>query len=313
MGLKTTFSNLYHETTDYKFTTKMWRWGMISGLLLVISMGSFFINGLNTSIEFSGGTSFEFKMSNNKKPVVSEVRSFLEEQQLGESKVQILDGKSIKIVARKLDTKTQDILFKKITEYSGTKTADVSFSDVGPSWGKELTNKALTSLIVFFFIVAFYMIIRFEWSMALGAIFAVIHDVLITVGVYSVFDIPVSPATVVAFLTILGFSLYDTVVVFDKVRENQKVWEKLKQTSYGDMVNSSLNQVLMRSINTSIVAVLPVLSLILVGTYILGAVALLDFAMALAIGLATGAYSSIFVATPLIVVIKRLTKKVDNI
>ena len=123
----------------------------------------------------------------------------------------------------------------------------------------------------------------------------------------------VSPATVVAFLTILGFSLYDTVVVFDKVRDNQKIWQKLRQTTYSEMVNTSLNQVLMRSINTSIVAVLPVISLIFVGTYLLGAVALLDFALALAIGLATGAYSSIYVATPLIVVIKRWSKKVDNI
>lgn len=312
MGLKTTLSNLYHETTDYKFTTKIWRWGIISGLLIVISIGSFFVNGLNTSIEFSGGTSFEFSMANGKSPDVGKVRAFLEEEKLGESKIQILDGKSVKIVARKLDKTEQEVLFKQITKYSGTQEKDISFSDVGPSWGQQLTSKARTSLIAFFIIVALYMIIRFEWAMALSAITAVIHDVIITVGVYSLFNIPVSPATVVAFLTILGFSLYDTVVVFDKVKENQKVWQKLRQTSYAEMVNSSLNQVLMRSINTSIVAVLPVISLILVGTYILGAVALLDFAMALAIGLATGAYSSIFVATPLIVVIKRIINKVDN-
>ena len=123
-------------------------------------------------------------------------------------------------------------------------------------------------MIAFFALVALYMIIRFEWSMALASISAVIHDIIITVGVYSVFNIMVSPATVVAFLTILGFSLYDTVVVFDKVRDNQKIWQKLRQTTYSEMVNTSLNQVLMRSINTSIVAVLPVISLIFVGTYL---------------------------------------------
>lgn len=313
MGIKSTLSDLYHEETNFKFTTKMWRWGFVSCLLMVISIGSLFVNGLNTSIEFKGGTSFEFQMSNGKKPKIDDVRDFLAEQKLDESKIQIINGDTIKIVAKKLDKKTQDVLFQDIEKYSGTTQKDVSFSDVGPSWGKQLTEKARNAMIAFFLLVAFYMIVRFEWSMALASISAVIHDVVITVGVYSLFGILVSPATVVAFLTILGFSLYDTVVVFDKVRDNQKIWQKLRQTSYAEMVNSSLNQVLMRSINTSVVAVLPVVSLIIVGTYLLGAVALLDFALALAIGLATGAYSSIFVATPLIVVIKRMSKKVDNI
>lgn len=313
MSVKSTLSDLYHEQTNFKFTSKMWRWGLVSGLLMFVSVGSLFVNGLNTSIEFKGGTSFEFKMSNNKKPDVAKVRDILAEQKLDESKIQVVNSDSIKIVAKKLDKATQDILFQKLSEYSGTKTGDISFSDVGPSWGKQLTEKSRNAMVVFFLVVALYMIIRFEWAMALAAISAVIHDVIITVGVYSVFNLVVSPATVVAFLTILGFSLYDTVVVFDKVRDNQKVWQKLRQTSYAEMVNTSLNQVLMRSINTSFVAVLPVVSLILVGTYLLGAVALLDFALALAIGLATGAYSSIFVATPLIVVIKRWSKKVDNI
>lgn len=313
MSFKSTLSDLYHEETNFQFTTRVWRWGMISGLLLVISIGSLFINGLNTSIEFKGGTSFEFKMVNGKTPKIDEVRTILSAQKLADSKIQIVNGDTVKITAKKLDKKTQDILFVDIEKYSGAAQKDVSFSDVGPSWGKQLTGKAVNAMIAFFLIVALYMIIRFEWAMALASISAVVHDVIITVGVYSVFHIVVSPATVVAFLTILGFSLYDTVVVFDKIRDNQKVWQKLRQTTYAEMVNSSLNQVLMRSINTSIVAVLPVVSLIFVGTYLLGAVALLDFALALAIGLATGAYSSIYVATPLIVVIKKLTKKVDNI
>jgi preprotein translocase subunit SecF len=176
-----------------------------------------------------------------------------------------------------------------------------------------VTNKSQKALIAFFIIVALYLIIRFEWAMSMAAIIAVLHDIFITIGAYALFQFTVSPATVVAFLTILGFSLYDTVVVFDKIRDNTKVWEKLKQEPYGDMVNRSLNQVLMRSINTSLVAVLPVASLIIVGSYILQATALLDFALALAVGLATGAYSSIFIATPLVVVIKKWSNRADNI
>ncbi|MBP9115129.1 MAG: protein translocase subunit SecF [Acidimicrobiia bacterium] len=313
MTFKSTLSDLYHEETNFQFTTKIWRWGAISGLLIAISIGSLFVNGLNTSIEFKGGTSFELKMSNKKVPSVADVRDLLATEGLADSKVQIVNNDTVKIVAKKIGKAEQNILFKKLSDYSGTKIEEISFSDVGPSWGKQLTSKAVNAMIAFFALVALYMIIRFEWSMALASISAVIHDIIITVGVYSVFNIMVSPATVVAFLTILGFSLYDTVVVFDKVRDNQKIWQKLRQTTYSEMVNTSLNQVLMRSINTSIVAVLPVISLIFVGTYLLGAVALLDFALALAIGLATGAYSSIYVATPLIVVIKRWSKKVDNI
>ena len=313
MTFKSTLADLYHEQTNFQFTTRIWRWGIVSGLLIFISLGSLFISGLNTSIEFKGGTSFEFLMTNKEKPDVGKVRSIMAKENIADSKIQIVNDDSIKIVAEKLDKKTQNILFTKLSDYSGTKIADISFSDVGPSWGKQLTSKALNAMIAFFLLVAFYMIIRFKWAMSLASITAVIHDIIITVGIYSVFNLVVSPATVVAFLTILGFSLYDTVVVFDKVRDNQKVWQKLKQTTYAEMVNTSLNQVLMRSINTTIVAVLPVVSLIFVGTYLLGAVALLDFALALAIGLAIGTFSSIFVATPLIVVIKRMGNKVDNI
>lgn len=244
---------------------------------------------------------------------IGDVRVFVGKLNLGEPKVQILNGTTVKVTAKHLDQNTQNKMLEQLAKYSGAKQVDISINDVGPSWGKKVTKKAGTALLAFFIVVALYLIFRFEWTMSLAAIIAVIHDVIITVGVYSITRFTVSPSTVVAFLTILGFSLYDTVVVFDKIRDNTKIWEKLKQESYGEMVNRSLNQVLMRSINTSIVAVLPVLSLIFVGSFLLGAVALVDFALALAIGLAVGAYSSIFVATPLVVVIKRWTNKADNI
>ena len=157
---------------------------------------------------------------------------------------------------------------------------------------------------MFFVVLALYLTFRFEWRMALAAIIAVVHDIIITVGVYAVTQFEVTPATVVAFLTILGFSLYDTVVVFDKVKDNQARLGTVPGDTYSTMVNRSLNQVLMRSINTSIVALLPVASLLFVGTYVLGGLALRDFALALFVGLLTGAYSSIFVATPILAWLK---------
>jgi preprotein translocase subunit SecF len=175
---------------------------------------------------------------------------------------------------------------------------------VSPTWGSQITNKAIRALIVFFVLISIYISIRFEWRMAIAALAAVVHDVFISVGVYSIFGFEVTPATVIAFLTILGFSLYDTIVVFDKVHENTR---KLvtSRASYSDIVNLSMNQVLMRSINTSLAAVLPVLSLLIVGVKIMGAIALEDFALALLVGLIAGSYSSIFIATPILAMLKR--------
>jgi preprotein translocase subunit SecF len=312
MSVKSIFSDLYHEKTNYQIIPKMNYWFIFSAILLVVSIGSVFINGLNTSIEFKGGTSFETKVE-GKSPSIGDVRDLLSQNDIGELKIQILNEDTVKVTAKRLTQEEQAQVVAQLAKYASVDKADVSISDVGPSWGKQLTRKAGQALAVFFLVVAIYMIFRFEWSMSLAALLAMFHDVIITVGIYSLLGFNVSPATVVAFLTILGFSLYDTVVVFDKIKENTKVWEKLKQVPYAEMVNVSLNQVLARSINTSIVAVLPVISLIVIGTYVLGATALLDFSLALAVGLATGAYSSIFIATPLIVFIKRLAKKVDNI
>ncbi len=191
-----------------------------------------------------------------------------------------------------------------LAEYANTTVQDVSINDVGPTWGEEVSSKAIRALVFFFIAIAAYLSLRFEWKMALAALVAVVHDILITVGAYAVTGFAVTPATVIAFLTILGFSLYDTVVVFDKVDENVAGIGASGRETYSGVVNRSMNEVLMRSLNTSITAVLPVLSLLVVGAYLLAAVTLKDFALALFIGLATGAYSSIFVATPFLAVLK---------
>jgi preprotein translocase subunit SecF len=180
----------------------------------------------------------------------------------------------------------------------------VSVNDVGPSWGDEVTKKARNALVVFFVLITAYISLRFEWKMAMAAIAAVVHDIFVTVGVYSLSRFEVTPATVVAFLTILGYSLYDTIVVFDKVEENAKGLAAQRRMTYSDTVNLSMNQVLMRSLNTSLVAILPILSVLLVGAGLLGATTLKDFGLALLIGLITGAYSSIYIASPILAMLK---------
>jgi preprotein translocase subunit SecF len=171
---------------------------------------------------------------------------------------------------------------------------------VGSTWGDQITKKAITGLIVFLIVVIIYLSFRFEWKMAISAIVALIHDLVITAGIYSLSGFEVSPSTVIALLTILGFSLYDTVVVFDKVRENTIGLAGGSRMTYSQAANLAVNQTLVRSINTSIIALLPVAGLLIIGAGLLGAGSLKDLALALLIGLAAGAYSSIFIATPMV-------------
>ena len=193
-----------------------------------------------------------------------------------------------------------------LADAAGVDRSEVSVSFTSSTWGKEITEKAIRALVVFFIVVSLFISLRFEWRMAVAAFAAMVHDVIAVVGVYSVFQFDVSPATVVAFLTILGYSLYDTIVVFDRVKENQAKFASVR-TPYPDIVNISMNQVLMRSLNTSIASILPVLSLLAIGWGLLGAVALEEFALALFIGMVSGVYSSIFVATPLLASMHRDT------
>ena len=181
----------------------------------------------------------------------------------------------------------------------------VSITDVGPTWGSQITEKAIMAVLVFFIVVVVYISFRFEWKMAIAALIAVIHDLLVTAGIYSLSGFQVTPDTVIAVLTILGYSLYDTVVVFDRVGENTKGLGASGRMTYEDIVNLSMNQTLARSINTSLVAILPVLSVLVIGAQILGATTLQYFGLALVIGLTSGAYSSIFIASPVLAVHER--------
>jgi preprotein translocase SecF subunit len=191
-----------------------------------------------------------------------------------------------------------------LASLTGSNVKDVTVDTVGPSWGEQISNKARTALIVFLIVISLYITWRFEFRMAMATLAALVHDLLIVVGLYAIFQFPVTPATVIALLTILGFSIYDGIVVFDRVDENTKLLGRKSKMTYSEMANMSLNQVLMRSLNTSITALLPIGAVLVLGSFVLGATTLEEFGLALFLGLLSGAYSSIFIATPLLAILK---------
>lgn len=294
---------LYHGETSFDFIALRKVGFALSGFLIVISSLSLFTRGLNLGIDFEGGVAWEFPSKNL---TVAQTRDVMSADGLNDAKVQTLQGTSgnrIRVQVGPQPTERQTQVQADLAKKAGIDVGEVSLNAVGPSWGNEISHKAERALVWFFIAITIYITLRFEWKMAVGALVAVVHDVVISVGIYSVFGFEVSPATVIAFLTILGYSLYDTIVVFERVHKNRRVLNTGKAT-YGDMINLSMNQVLMRSLNTSLAAVLPVLSLLIVGAWILGAIALQDFALALLVGLITGSYSSIFIATPILAMLK---------
>jgi preprotein translocase subunit SecF len=206
-----------------------------------------------------------------------------------------------------------DRVSQALAKMAGVDINKVTLNDVGPSWGHDISSKAIRALVIFMIAVVIYITFRFEGKMAIAALVALVHDILITVGVYSLSGLQVSPATVIAFLTILGYSLYDTIVVFDKIEENTQGLASTGRLTYSDTVNLSMNQVLMRSINTTIVAIMPILSILVIGSLVLGASALQDFGLALFVGLLTGAYSSIFIASPVLAMLKEREPRYSQI
>jgi len=296
-------ADIYHERTNFQFIDRSWRWGVLSGALIVISVVAFAISGLNLGIEFDGGTQWQFTRASGSADI-DDVRDVLDPLGLGDAKVLIIGDDGVRVQAEETSQAEQNEVRQALAQYAGVEGPEVSVTNVGPTWGDKVSEKALQALVVFFAVLALYLTFRFEFRMAIAALLAVLHDIIITIGIYAITGFEVTPSTVVAFLTILGFSLYDTVVVFDKVKENEARIGVVRGDTYSSMVNRSLNQVLMRSLNTSIVAVLPVASLLFVGTFVLGGQTLKDFALALFVGLLVGVYSSIFVATPILAWLK---------
>ena len=302
---------LYNGETTINFSGRRW-WGFgLSIALLVITIGSLLLQGLNLGIDFKGGVAWEAPAT--KELTIDSAREVLESNDVetANAKIQTLgsgDGERIRIQVGEQTPEVRDAVQADLAAKSGVDSLEVSVSNVSSSWGRSITEKAIRALLVFFLLVSLYIAWRFEWKMAVAAIAAMAHDVVVSVGAYSLLGFEVTPATVIAFLTILGFSLYDTIVVFDKVKDNADRYAA-QRVSYADITNVSMNQVLMRSLNTSFAAVLPVLSLLVLGAGVFGAVALQEFALALFVGLLTGAYSSIFIATPLLTIMKEREPK----
>jgi preprotein translocase subunit SecF len=280
----------------------MWRKALIgSAVLVLVSVGALVFRGLNLGIEFEGGTAWEVTAPGVS---VADTRDALGGTGAESGKIQTLGSDAIRVRAD-LDTQEEvAAVTATLAELASVDVTDVSVTTVGPSWGDQITSKARNALFWFFVIVAAYIAVRLEWKMAVGALVAVAHDILISVGVYAIFQFEVTPATVIAFLTIMGYSLYDTIVVYDKVRDVGGRLTVTGRYTYSEMMNQSLNQVLMRSINTSITSVLPVLSMLLIGSVFLGALTLQEFAIALLIGILVGTYSSIFVAASVVAYMK---------
>ena len=267
----------------------------------MVTACSLIVNGLTLGIDFEGGVAWDVPAAELS---VDDARGVLEDNGLqGEdAKIQERRSDSGDIIKVQVEDQPEEVrvqLQEAFAEAAGVDAAEVSVSSVSSTWGWEITKKAIWALAVFLTLIAVFISLRFEWRMALSAILAMLHDVAISVGIYSLFGFEVTPATVIAFLTILGYSLYDTIVVFDKIKENERRLAAAGLTA-GDLVNVSVNQVLMRSLNTTISAVLPVISLLLVGAGVFGQVTLREFALALLVGMITGAYSSLFVASPLL-------------
>jgi preprotein translocase subunit SecF len=298
------FTRLYHGETNIDFVGRRRLWFTISLVAVLISLGSLVTRGLNLGIDFEGGVVWEVPAGDAS---VGETRDAVDQFGLAGATITELEseeGRVIRVEAEPVGAERTDEVTNALADLTGSTFDDVTLNEVGASWGTEITEKAVRALVVFLVLVTIYIALRFELKMAIPTLVALIHDVLITVGVYSITGLEVTPATVIAVLTILGYSIYDGIVVFDKVDENTRLVSSTGGLSYGGMVNVSLNQALMRSLNTTITALLPVLSLLVVGSWLLGAAVLEEFALALLIGLFSGAYSSIFIASPLLAWLK---------
>ena len=285
---------LYRGETSVNFIGRRRRWYAVSGFFVLLSIGALAVQGLQLGIEFKGGSSFTVNTAN---PSVSLAREAVADAGVDtEAIVQLLGDDKVRVQTKALDPAQNNAIQDALAAKFSVTLGSIDTQIIGPSWGKEITRKALYGLFGFLIVVMIYLAMALEPKMAISAIVAVVHDVFITVGIYALVGFDVTPATIIGFLTILGYSLYDTVVVFDRVRDNTKSITALSTKTYSQAVNLAVNQTIVRSANTSIVAILPVAAILFVGAGLLGAGTLKDLSLSLFIGLIVGTYSSIFIA-----------------
>lgn len=303
-GLGTLGNRLYSGESSVNIVGRRKVWYAVSAVLLALSIATLAIRGLNLGIEFKGGAEFSVPVATASDSSVTQAREAATEAGHTPSSVTIVGGDTVRVQTESLSSEESNAVSAALAESFGVAESEVEVQIVGPTWGDEVSKNAARALVVFLILVAMFLALYFEWPMAVAGLIALAHDVIITVGIYALSGFEVSPASVIGLLTILGYSLYDTVVVFDKVKENTKGITAGSRMTYSEAANLALNQTLVRSINTSIVALLPVLSILVVGVVLLGDGTLNDLALSLFVGMLVGTYSSIFVATPFLAQIK---------
>ena len=289
---------LYRGETSMNVIRARKKWYAVSALFIALSVFALGAQGLRFGIEFEGGSAFVVSTSTG---TVEQARDAVAAAGYSDNAIiQTLGEEKIRIQTGVLDAAQSNAIQDALAAEFGVSVESIDTQNVGPSWGEEISKKALQGLIAFLICIMIYLALTFEPKMAVAAVVALIHDVFITVGLYAFIGFEVTPATVIGFLTILGYSLYDTVVVFDKIRENTKGITSTGKSTYSDATNLAVNQTFVRSLNTSLIALLPVAAILFVGAGLLGAGTLKDLALALFIGLIAGTYSSIFIAPPVL-------------
>ena len=306
-------NDLYTGKRSYDIVGKRRWWFTISGLLVLAAIVLVSAPGLNPGIEFRGGSEFVVTgAANRDQQRAVDAVAAVDSQQV--PLVTNLGSDSLRVQTRELSAGQVDQVRAGLAQAYGVDVNAVTSTYIGPTWGADVSKKAVTGLVVFLVLVTVVMTAYFRnWRMAVSALVALFHDILITAGVYAAVGWEVTPATVIGFLTILGYSIYDTVVVFDKVRENTDGVIHQSRYTYSEKANLAVNQTLVRSINTSVVALLPVAGILFIGAFVLGAGTLRDIALALFVGMLVGAYSSIFLATPLEVALREREPEVTRL
>jgi len=304
--LRNVGGRLYRGEVSFDFVGRQKLWYAISGLILLLSLVGLFGRGLNFTVDFKGGSVIQFPASSATS--ISQVQRAVSGTGDGQGAIvqHVGSGSSAtwQVQTGKLDYAQGQKVQSTLARELGIPQSKISVNFVGASWGSQISQKALQALIAFLIVIVIYLSIAFEWRMAAAALVALVHDIVITVGIYALAGFEVSPASVIGLLTILGYSLYDTVVVFDKVRENTAGLLGSARSTYSQAANLALNQTLVRSINTSIIALLPVAAILFIGGGLLGAGELNDLALVLFVGMLSGTYSSIFIATPVLADLK---------
>ncbi|MGE2721694.1 protein translocase subunit SecF [Mycolicibacterium celeriflavum] len=318
------FVRLYTGTGAFEVIGKRKLWYIVSGVIVAVCLASMLLRGFTFGIDFEGGTKVSMPSVTESGTVTTQQVEDVFSKTLGkspESVVLVGSGGSATVQIRsetltneeteQLRTALFDAFKPRGSDGQPSKLA-ISDSAVSETWGGQITQKALIALVVFLVLATIYIMVRYERYMSIAAMATLVFDLVVTAGVYSIVGFEVTPATVIGLLTILGFSLYDTVIVFDKVEENTHGFEHTTRRTFAEHANLAVNQTFMRSINTSLISVLPILALMVVAVWLLGVGTLMDLALVQLVGVVVGTYSSIFFATPLLVSLRERTDLVRN-